>query len=50
MYFVHTDPTIFPSPETFRPERWMEATDKGERLNRYLVPFTKGPRICLGLK
>ncbi|PKY00826.1 cytochrome P450 [Aspergillus campestris IBT 28561] len=49
IYFVHMDPTVFPSPETFRPERWIEATDKGERLNRYLVPFTKGPRICVGL-
>ncbi|PLN84688.1 cytochrome P450 [Aspergillus taichungensis] len=49
IYFVHMDPTVFPSPETFRPERWIEATDNGERLNKYLVPFTKGPRICVGL-
>ncbi|KAM5439973.1 hypothetical protein McanCB56680_003229 [Microsporum canis] len=48
-YFVHTDPTIFPDPEKFDPERWIQATEKGERLSRYTVSFTKGNRNCQGL-
>lgn len=49
-FFVLNDPNIFPDPEVFEPERWMRATAKGERLDRYLVNFSKGTRICLGMK
>ncbi|KAL4895476.1 cytochrome P450 [Aspergillus ambiguus] len=49
IYFVHTDPTVFPHPHKFDPDRWIEAANRGERLTKFLVPFTKGPRICLGL-
>jgi cytochrome P450 len=39
------DPSIFPQPERFNPDRWL-----GEaRLDRYLVSFGKGTRICLGI-
>lgn len=44
------DPSIFPDPHTFDPERWTRAAAKGERLDRYLVNFSKGSRICLGMK
>ncbi|KAJ5296670.1 uncharacterized protein N7443_007563 [Penicillium atrosanguineum] len=50
IYFVHMDPDIFPEPNTFTPDRWLEASQKGERLDRFLVPFTKGSRMCLGMK
>lgn len=50
------NPTIFPSPETFLPERWLSqpASGKpnntnGNPLKRYFVPFTRGPRQCLGM-
>ena len=50
------NPTIFPSPETFLPERWLSqpASSKPNNTNsnplkRYLVPFTRGPRQCLGM-
>ncbi|KAE8369043.1 cytochrome P450 [Aspergillus caelatus] len=49
IYFMHMDPTIFPNPEAFNPERWLEASSKGERLTKFLVPFSKGSRICLGM-
>ncbi|RJE21131.1 Cytochrome P450 [Aspergillus sclerotialis] len=47
-YFILTDPTIFPNPHTFDPERWIRAAEKGERLEKYIVNFSKGSRICLG--
>lgn len=42
---VLQDPTLFPNPEQFRPERWIE----NPRLDRYQVAFNKGTRICLGI-
>lgn len=44
------DPTIFPNPDSFDPERWIQAAARGERLDRFLVNFTKGSRSCLGIK
>jgi cytochrome P450 len=49
-YFVHRDPKIFPDPERFEPERWIRAAEKGENLTKYLVTFTKGSRMCIGIK
>ncbi|KAL0564526.1 hypothetical protein V5O48_017520, partial [Marasmius crinis-equi] len=46
-YFPHMDSTIFPDPTKFDPERWM-GPDVRE-LDRYLVAFSKGPRMCLGV-
>ncbi|KAL4862829.1 hypothetical protein BDV12DRAFT_38719 [Aspergillus spectabilis] len=43
------DPKIFPNPEEFDPERWVRATAKGVRLDKYLVNFSKGTRMCVGL-
>ncbi|KAJ5697372.1 hypothetical protein N7488_011056 [Penicillium malachiteum] len=48
-YFVHMDPTLFPEPEKFDPERWTRAADKGEHLSRFIVAFTKGSKQCLGM-
>ncbi|KAL4862989.1 hypothetical protein BDV12DRAFT_206853 [Aspergillus spectabilis] len=42
-------PEIFPNPEAFDPERWIRAAAQGTRLDRYLVNFGKGSRICVGL-
>lgn len=43
------DPEIFPSPNTFNPDRWLKAEKEGIRLDRYLVTFAKGSRACLGM-
>lgn len=42
----HTDPTKFPEPEKFNPDRWLSAP---ERLEKYIVSFSKGTRQCLGI-
>ncbi|KAJ8093235.1 hypothetical protein PM082_020721 [Marasmius tenuissimus] len=44
-YIVHTNPNIFPDPQEFVPERWLD----NRELDKYLVAFSKGPRICLGI-
>jgi cytochrome P450 len=44
---VHYNADIFPEPESFVPERWLdESTD----LDKWLVAFSRGPRMCLGIK
>ncbi|MCJ1345383.1 hypothetical protein MMC31_003590 [Peltigera leucophlebia] len=48
-YFVLMDPEVFPDPESFKPERWIQATEQGQNLTRFLIAFTKGSRICLGI-
>ena len=45
---MHDHPDIFPDPRTWKPERWLEA-DNFVRLDKYLVPFSKGTRACLGM-
>lgn len=49
-HFMHLDPTLFPEPYKFDPERWMRVTEKEERLERYVIPFSKGSRACIGLQ
>ncbi|MCJ1349230.1 hypothetical protein MMC31_007466 [Peltigera leucophlebia] len=48
-YFVLTDPEVFPDPESFKPERWIQATEQGQNLTQFLVAFSKGSRMCLGI-
>lgn len=48
-YFMHYDPSIYPAPRKFDPERWTRAQEQGVRLDKYLAPFSKGSRNCLGL-
>ncbi|KAI0089355.1 cytochrome P450 [Irpex rosettiformis] len=51
---MHRDAEIFPSPETFLPERWLAADGSDaeeERLSRMaqqLIPFGVGTRVCGG--
>ena len=44
--FVHYNADIFPEPDKFIPERWLENPD----LDNWLVAFSRGPRMCLGIK
>lgn len=43
--FVHYNASIFPEPEKFIPERWLQSND----LDHWLVAFSRGPRMCLGI-
>ena len=45
---MHRNPAIFPDPLRFSPERWLQPDSA--MLDRYLVAFSKGPRLCLGIK
>jgi len=47
-HFIHLDPMLFPDPYTFNPDRWMDS-DERQRLEKYIVPFSKGSRACIGL-
>ncbi|KAJ7915903.1 cytochrome P450 [Mycena leptocephala] len=61
---LHRDPAVFPSPETFLPERWLpsyaaskeETAEDAERdaarlarMASHMMPFGTGSRICGGL-
>lgn len=43
---LHRNPHLFPEPNAFRPERWLE-TDT-DNLKKFVMPFSQGPRACLG--
>jgi cytochrome P450 len=45
---LHLDPEVFPEPEKFQPERWLGEHDV--RMHKYLAPFQKGSRDCVGKK
>ncbi|KAG6911692.1 hypothetical protein DXG01_007942 [Tephrocybe rancida] len=45
---LNTDAKLFEDPHSFLPERWMQPNSR--ELEKYLVPFSKGPRMCMGVK
>lgn len=58
--FIMQDPNIFPRPKEFIPERWLEPEHRGNCLKdtkfpephlakKFLVPFSRGSRACLGM-
>ena len=44
-YLLHVDPNVYPKPQEFLPQRWLVGRD----LEKYLLPFGKGTRMCLGM-
>ncbi|KAI1912869.1 hypothetical protein LOZ61_003073 [Ophidiomyces ophidiicola] len=48
-HFTHLDPTIFPEPKKFNPDRWKIASESGNSLDRYFLPFGRGSRMCIGM-
>jgi cytochrome P450 family 135 len=47
IYLIHGDPEIYPDPEEFRPERFLDTDLKGSEGGSW-IPFGGGIRRCLG--
>lgn len=58
--FIMQDPDIFPRPKEFIPQRWLGPDNRGDRFKdtdfpepcfakKFLVPFSRGSRACLGM-
>lgn len=43
---LHYDPSFFPNPASFQPERWLQPDHEIPR--SYFRTFGRGPRACLG--
>lgn len=43
---VHHDPTVFPDPTRYDPDRWLG--DAGKALQPYFLAFSAGARGCIG--
>ncbi|KAK3324432.1 cytochrome P450 [Cercophora scortea] len=47
-YCIMHNPTYFPDPFAFQPERWLDDSANSETLRRAFVPFGTGEATCLG--
>jgi cytochrome P450 family 4 len=47
VYAVHHNPDVFPNPEQFDPERFMDGYDLRKSPYEY-IPFSAGQRNCVG--
>ena len=41
---LHFNPTVFPEPRSFKPERWLNPT---EAMSKYWFAFGAGSRVCI---
>lgn len=48
-YTLHRTPEVFPEPETWNPERWINASkDELSTMRRWFWAFGSGGRMCIG--
>ena len=46
---LHYNPDIFPEPDVYKPERWIDSPPEAKtKMHQCLVPFSKGTRACIG--
>ncbi|OBA19990.1 cytochrome P450 [Metschnikowia bicuspidata var. bicuspidata NRRL YB-4993] len=56
-YLMHRVSKVFPNPEAWIPERWLQNSNESledyaqrlKEMQRYMMPFGKGIRMCLGM-
>nr|AOE45520.1 CYP5217A8 [[Candida] oregonensis] len=56
-YLMHRVESVFPNPDAWLPERWLQKEDETDvaykarmtAMQRYMMPFGKGVRMCLGM-
>ena len=49
VYSARRDPSVFPNPETFLPERWLvKGTDHMKDMLAAYIPFSAGSGGCIG--
>lgn len=48
---IHDNEDVFPDYQKWKPERWLLSDGKfNHRLGKYIVPFSRGTRSCLGME
>lgn len=47
-YIAHRDRKIFPNPDSYVPERWLDQSERTKEMRDVFIPFTTGPRACIG--
>ena len=53
IFQLHRDPIVYPDPECFRPERWIDEDDPSKlipTLPGYYFAFGGGPKMCVGFQ
>lgn len=46
---LHRNPDVFPDPESWRPERWLESTPEHlATMRRWFFTFSSGSTVCIG--
>ncbi|OHE94989.1 cytochrome P450 [Colletotrichum orchidophilum] len=48
LYLLERDATLFPDPNTFKPERWLNSNQDSKTTKSHSVSFGTGTRTCLG--
>ncbi|KAJ9664237.1 hypothetical protein H2198_000455 [Neophaeococcomyces mojaviensis] len=47
IYSAHRDSKVFPDPEAFQPQRWLDAEER-KKMEPFFIPFSAGARGCIG--
>lgn len=49
-YSLHRDPKLWPDPDAFCPERFLDKAQNASRDQTAFLPFGLGPRMCIGMR